>query len=149
MIAGQKSWSIPLNACYTTHTHTHTPFILGRKPLGDSGRVAGPVEGPKCCDSPPTNFVMIHVKEKHIWSFINPTWMCASFREIPIHKWIPLPGYLTEEPFHGTYGIFSILHPSHPFLKLHWHVFSRASHKTAGAGTNDLWNEMWFRGLQL
>lgn len=122
-------------------------FILGKRPLTDSGTVAGP--GLTRCSSPPADFMMIHVKEKHIWNFINSPWMCASFREIPIHKWIPLPGDLTEEPFHGTYSIFSILHPPCPFLKLQWHVSSRASNKTAGAGTNDLWNEMWFGGLQI
>lgn len=98
-------------------------FILGKKSLTDSGTVAGPVQGLTCCSSPPTDFMMIHVKEKHIWSFINPPWMRASFREIPIHKRIPLPGDLTEQPFHGTCSIFSILHPPWTFLKLQWHVF--------------------------
>lgn len=37
--------------------------------------------------------------------------------------------------------------PPCPFLKLQWHVFSRASNKTVGAGTNGSWNEMWFGGF--
>lgn len=55
---------------------------------------AGAARWPERTDSPRWQihcFIMMHYKEKHVWSSINPACVRASFRETPIQKCISLP----------------------------------------------------------
>lgn len=81
--------------------------------------------------------MIIHVKEKQIYSFINPPRMCASLREISIRKWIPLPGDLTEELFLRYLQHIFHFTPPLSISQTSATCFFSSSNKTAG-GTNDL-----------
>lgn len=96
-------------------------------------------------------FIMMHYEEKHVWSSINPLRVFASF-------WITPSRNVFHFQYSSQWSIFMVLVTYFPFYmsralfklhyKLHRRFCARAENKTAGAESNDLWNEIWL-GISL